>query len=162
MGPAVASATAFEHNKAFLRKVALFESMLESVILARDAWLKPGGHLIPSRARLFLAPLRDDEAIDEREHFLNRLHVLLTRAPLTPEPPLLDQVRAELPGAVGVALQQLPRAVADDDRVRRSDRPRAEGPLEESQRDHLVEDESEEGLDLWPRHSSCPSSTGRA
>ena len=36
------------------------------------------------------------KAIDEREHYVNRLHSLLTRAPLDPPPLLLDQIRAEL------------------------------------------------------------------
>ena len=36
----------------------LRESMLDSVLAARDAWLKPGGSLWPSYARLLLAPAR--------------------------------------------------------------------------------------------------------
>ena len=36
----------------------LYESMLDSVLAARDAWLKPGGSLWPSHARLLLAPAR--------------------------------------------------------------------------------------------------------
>jgi len=36
----------------------LRESMLDSVLAARDAWLKPGGSLWPSHARLLLAPAR--------------------------------------------------------------------------------------------------------
>uniref|UniRef100_A0A6T0HML8 Uncharacterized protein n=1 Tax=Emiliania huxleyi TaxID=2903 RepID=A0A6T0HML8_EMIHU len=34
----------------------LRESMVESVLLARDRWLKPGGVMYPSHARLLLAP----------------------------------------------------------------------------------------------------------
>ncbi|CAD7700068.1 unnamed protein product [Ostreobium quekettii] len=33
----------------------LFESMLDTVLWARDRWLKPGGALLPDRASLFLA-----------------------------------------------------------------------------------------------------------
>lgn len=36
----------------------LRESMLDSVLLARDRFLKPGGALYPSHARMFLAPIR--------------------------------------------------------------------------------------------------------
>lgn len=36
----------------------LRESMFDSVIYARDCWLKPTGVMYPSRARMFLAPIR--------------------------------------------------------------------------------------------------------
>jgi len=39
----------------------LRESMLDSVLLARDRWLKPGGALYPSHARMFLAPCRTQQ-----------------------------------------------------------------------------------------------------
>lgn len=39
--------------------VLLMEDMLPVVLYARDRWLKPGGILLPDRARLFLAPLDD-------------------------------------------------------------------------------------------------------
>jgi len=35
----------------------LRESMFDSVIVARDAWLKPGGAMFPSHAQLHMAPL---------------------------------------------------------------------------------------------------------
>jgi protein arginine N-methyltransferase 1 len=34
----------------------LRESMLDSVIVARDKWLKPGGAMFPSHATLYIAP----------------------------------------------------------------------------------------------------------
>ncbi|XP_059391046.1 protein arginine N-methyltransferase 6 [Carassius carassius] len=37
----------------------LHESMLNSVIFARDKWLKPGGLILPSRADLYIAPIND-------------------------------------------------------------------------------------------------------
>lgn len=43
-----------------------FESMLDSVLFARDKWLAPGGLLFPSRARQFLAPLCLDDWWDAR------------------------------------------------------------------------------------------------
>ncbi|GMH33416.1 hypothetical protein BSKO_01250 [Bryopsis sp. KO-2023] len=36
----------------------LRESMLDSVLHARDRWLKPGGAMYPSHAKMFLAPIR--------------------------------------------------------------------------------------------------------
>ncbi|XP_056594297.1 protein arginine N-methyltransferase 6 [Triplophysa dalaica] len=37
----------------------LHESMLNSVIFARDKWLKPGGLILPHKADLFIAPIND-------------------------------------------------------------------------------------------------------
>ena len=39
----------------------LRESMLDSVLVARDRFLKPGGALYPSHARMFLAPIRSGQ-----------------------------------------------------------------------------------------------------
>jgi len=39
----------------------LRESMLDSVLVARDKWLKPGGALYPSHCRMFLAPIRSNQ-----------------------------------------------------------------------------------------------------
>ena len=36
----------------------LRESMIDSVIVARDKFLKPGGSLFPSHASMYLAPIR--------------------------------------------------------------------------------------------------------
>jgi hypothetical protein len=33
--------------------------MMDSVLVARDRWLKPGGALYPSHATLFMAPMYD-------------------------------------------------------------------------------------------------------
>jgi type I protein arginine methyltransferase len=38
----------------------LRESMLDSVIKARDKWMKPGGSMYPSHARMLLAPIRSN------------------------------------------------------------------------------------------------------
>ena len=40
----------------------LRESMLDSVLVARDRFLKPGGALYPSHARLYLALMRSQHA----------------------------------------------------------------------------------------------------
>ncbi|KAJ0023072.1 hypothetical protein NQD34_015206 [Periophthalmus magnuspinnatus] len=46
----------------------LHESMLQSVLYARDKWLRPGGLLLPSRAELFIAPV-SDPVVEERLRF---------------------------------------------------------------------------------------------
>lgn len=39
----------------------LYESMFDSVIYARNKWLRPGGILLPNRAKMYISVL-DDEA----------------------------------------------------------------------------------------------------
>ncbi|KAK2858617.1 hypothetical protein Q5P01_003237 [Channa striata] len=46
----------------------LHESMLNSVLYARDKWLKPGGLILPSKAELFIAPV-SDPVLEDRLHF---------------------------------------------------------------------------------------------
>ncbi|ORX90214.1 S-adenosyl-L-methionine-dependent methyltransferase [Basidiobolus meristosporus CBS 931.73] len=47
----------------------LFEAMLDSVLVARDRWLAPGGLLCPSVSRIFLTAIEDEEYINERYDF---------------------------------------------------------------------------------------------
>nr|GLL20536.1 protein arginine N-methyltransferase PRMT10 [Ipomoea trifida] len=59
----------------------LRESMFDSVICARDRWLKPNGVMYPSHARMWVAPIRSgvgdqkkidyDGAVDDWHHFVN-------------------------------------------------------------------------------------------
>jgi len=59
----------------------LRESMFDSVICARDRWLKPTGSMYPSHARMWMAPIRSgladqkisdyEEAMDDWYHFTN-------------------------------------------------------------------------------------------
>ncbi|CAL1596569.1 unnamed protein product [Knipowitschia caucasica] len=46
----------------------LHESMLNSVLYARDKWLKPGGLMLPSKAELYIAPM-SDPVVEDRLHF---------------------------------------------------------------------------------------------
>lgn len=47
----------------------LYESMLDSVIYARDRYLRPNGLMVPSHATLKIAPLADSELRDEHIDF---------------------------------------------------------------------------------------------
>lgn len=49
----------------------LRESMLDSVLFARDAYLKPGGSLFPSHATLFLAPVARAEVLRDKRRRLD-------------------------------------------------------------------------------------------
>lgn len=44
----------------------LYESMLDTVIMARDKYLKPGGLMFPDEATLYLAAIEDMEYKEEK------------------------------------------------------------------------------------------------
>jgi len=44
----------------------LYESMLDTVLFARDKWLKPGGLMFPDRASLFMTAIEDHEYKEEK------------------------------------------------------------------------------------------------
>lgn len=44
----------------------LYESMLDTVLLARDKYLKPGGHMFPDTARMYLAAIEDQDYKEEK------------------------------------------------------------------------------------------------
>ena len=47
----------------------LRESMFDSVIVARDRWLKEGGAMFPSHAKMYLAPIRTGTAAQKFNQF---------------------------------------------------------------------------------------------
>jgi len=47
----------------------LYESMLDTVLHARDKWLAEGGHLFPDRARLYLCGIEDEQYRREKLDF---------------------------------------------------------------------------------------------
>ena len=52
----------------------LYESMLDSVILARDKFLKPTGIVLPSHAALFIAPIHDPLYHAQKVDFWSDVH----------------------------------------------------------------------------------------
>jgi type I protein arginine methyltransferase len=44
----------------------LYESMLDTVLLARDKYLKPGGLIFPDSASLYLAAIEDQDYKEEK------------------------------------------------------------------------------------------------
>ncbi|KAI0342177.1 protein arginine n-methyltransferase [Trametopsis cervina] len=52
----------------------LYESMLDTVILARDKYLKPGGHMFPDEATLYLAAIEDMEYKEEKINFWDNVY----------------------------------------------------------------------------------------
>lgn len=49
--------------------VLLYESMLDSVLYARDRWLNPGGLMLPSVATLYINPVSDPELYENSIDF---------------------------------------------------------------------------------------------
>lgn len=47
----------------------LFECMLDSVIAARDKYLKPGGLVVPNRASMFVSAVSNEKSYEARFHF---------------------------------------------------------------------------------------------
>jgi len=47
----------------------LYESMLDTVLVARDKWLKPGGLIFPDRASMWISAIEDQEYRDEKINF---------------------------------------------------------------------------------------------
>ncbi|XP_019459995.1 PREDICTED: probable protein arginine N-methyltransferase 6 [Lupinus angustifolius] len=52
----------------------LYESMLGSVITARDRWLKPGGLILPSNATLYMAPVTHTDRYSESIDFWRNVY----------------------------------------------------------------------------------------
>ncbi|KAL6302116.1 S-adenosyl-L-methionine-dependent methyltransferase [Sparassis latifolia] len=52
----------------------LYESMLDTVLLARDKYLKPGGLIFPDTATLYLAAIEDSEYKEEKINFWDNVY----------------------------------------------------------------------------------------
>jgi len=46
-----------------------YESMLETVLVARDRWLKPGGLLFPDKCSLYICAIEDRQYKDDKIHW---------------------------------------------------------------------------------------------
>jgi len=52
----------------------LYESMLDTVLLARDKYLKPGGSMFPDHARLYMAAIEDQDYKEEKINFWDNVY----------------------------------------------------------------------------------------
>lgn len=50
-----------------------YESMLNTVIFARDRWLKPGGALFPDRAKLYLCAIEDRQYKEDKINWSEKI-----------------------------------------------------------------------------------------
>jgi len=52
----------------------LYESMLDTVLYARDKWLKPGGIMLPDKASLYVCAIEDEEYKAEKIDFWDNVY----------------------------------------------------------------------------------------
>lgn len=52
----------------------LFESMLDTVLYARDKWLREGGHILPNKTILNIAAINDFDAKENKLNFWNNVY----------------------------------------------------------------------------------------
>ena len=80
----------------------LYEAMLDSVLWARDHYLKPDGLMVPSNITLFLAPLADPDYIADHVAFWRSVYgfrMVSMLAHIYDEVLIRDVDRKNLPGA---------------------------------------------------------------
>lgn len=51
-----------------------YESMLETVLLARDRWLVPGGMLFPDKCSLYITAIEDRQYKDDKIHWWDNVY----------------------------------------------------------------------------------------
>ena len=76
----------------------LYESMLDSVLFARDKYLRKGGKMLPDRADLYVAALEDSAYKAQKKSFWNDVYGV-NMSCLTPtvmREPLVDQVDSNM------------------------------------------------------------------
>jgi len=52
----------------------LYESMLDTVLFARDKWLKPDGIMMPDRGIMYVAGLEDEQYKNQKVHFWDNVY----------------------------------------------------------------------------------------
>ena len=76
----------------------LYESMLDSVLWARDRYLAPGGKMLPDRAQLYIAAIEDGQYKNQKMTFWNDVYGI-DMSVLTPtvmKEPLVDTVDSNM------------------------------------------------------------------
>merc|ERR1712048_220195 len=74
----------------------LYESMLDTVIFARDKWLKPGGLMFPDKASMFITAIEDRDYKDEKINWWDNVYGFDMSAirDVALDEPLVDVVEA--------------------------------------------------------------------
>jgi len=74
----------------------LYESMLDTVIFARDKWLVQGGLVFPDKATLYITAIEDGDYKEEKIHFWDRVYGfnMSSIKEMAYKEPLVDTVQA--------------------------------------------------------------------
>lgn len=75
----------------------LYENMLETVIWARDKWLKPDGLIFPDKATLYICAIEDADYKEEKIHWWNNVYGfdMSCIKEIAMQEPLVDCVEAQ-------------------------------------------------------------------
>jgi len=76
----------------------LYESMLDSVLWARDKYLVPGGKMLPDRAQLYVAAIEDGQYKHQKKTFWNDVYGvdMSCLTPTVMKEPLVDTVDSQM------------------------------------------------------------------
>ena len=76
----------------------LYESMLDSVLFARDKYLVPGGKMLPDRAQLYVAAIEDGQYKHQKCTFWNDVYGvdMSCLTPTVMKEPLVDTVDSQM------------------------------------------------------------------
>lgn len=74
----------------------LYETMLNTVLIARDKYLAPGGLLFPDKASMYICAIEDGEYMEEKIHFWDNVYGFNMSAikSIAIQEPLVDTVSA--------------------------------------------------------------------
>ena len=76
----------------------LYESMLDSVLFARDKYLVPGGKLLPDRAQLYIAAIEDEHYKNQKREFWNDVYGvdMSCMTPTVMKEPIVDSCDSQM------------------------------------------------------------------
>lgn len=85
----------------------IFESMLASVIYARDKWLKPGGLVLPNKCDLYLTAISDEEYKESKINWWNDVYGfnMSNIGEIAIREPLVDEVESQMVATSSVLLK---------------------------------------------------------
>jgi len=87
----------------------LYESMLDTVLIARDRWLKPDGLLFPDKATMYIATIEDGQYREEKIDFWDNVYgfKMLSIKEAALKEPLVDTVDSNAINSDEFAFKQI-------------------------------------------------------
>jgi protein arginine N-methyltransferase 1 len=87
----------------------LYESMLDTVLVARDRWLKPGGLIFPDKAIMYIAAIEDAQYREEKIDFWNNVYGFRMKSirEAALREPLVDTVEGKAVNTTAYAFKEI-------------------------------------------------------